>query len=295
MSAINDPKAVRRQYATDERVRIRQEIHDKYTVPRVNFPEWVISNFRWNGDERVLDVGSGAGLYYPILKRRWANLEYHGMDISAGMLAKHPARKSHEDTLSLADAQQLPYPDSTFDMIMANHMLYHVPGVDQAIQEFRRVLKPEGVLMVATNSQQSMPELQVLMRRAIILLTRSGAAQIQPPLPASDLFALENGSRHLARYFYAVVRYDLPGSLVFTEIDPLMAYLESTRDLREPQLPKDVAWEDVMVIMRQQVTHLINHLGELVINKLTGVLLASDRGGFIHEFTEQMSQTAATR
>jgi hypothetical protein len=65
-----------------------------------------------------------------------------------------------------------------------------------------------------------------------------------------------------------------------------MSYLESTRDLREPQLPPDVAWDDVMVIMRQQITHLINHLGELVINKLTGVLIASDNGGFIHEFVE---------
>jgi SAM-dependent methyltransferase len=211
------------------------------------------------------------------------------------MLKKHPAAESDGDTLVIADAQHVPYSDGVFDVVMANHMLYHVPDVDQAIQEFRRVLKPEGVLMVATNSQQSMPELQVLMRRAIILLTRSGAAQIQPPLPASDLFALENGSRHLARYFYAVVRYELPGSLVFTEIDPLMAYLESTRDLREPQLPKDVAWDDVMVIMRQQITHLINHLGELVINKSTGVLIASDRGGFIHDFAQQMQQMTAAK
>lgn len=295
MSAINDPKAVRRQYATDERVRIRQEIHEKYTMPKLDYPTWVVNNFQWRGDERVLDVGSGAGLYYPVLKRHWSDIQYHGLDLSAGMLSKHPAKKSDSDAVTLADAQHLPYPDATFDLIMANHMLYHVPDVQRATEEFRRVLKPDGVLMVATNSQQSMPELQVLMRRAIILLTRSGAAQIQPPLPASDLFALENGSRHLARYFYAVVRYDLPSSLVFSEIEPLMAYLESTRDLREPQLTSDVAWDDVMVIMRQQVTHLINHLGELVINKLAGVLIATDRGGFIHEFTEQLEQPTVAR
>lgn len=295
MSAINDPKAVRRQYATDERVRIRQQIHEKYTQPKIDYPEWVVSNFRWRGDERVLDVGSGAGRYYPVLKKHWSGIDYHGIDLSPGMLMKHPALDSQNDTLALADAESIPYPDDTFDLVMANHMLYHVPDVDAAIQEFRRVLRPDGVLMVATNSQQSMPELQVLMRRAIILLTRSGAAQIQPPLPASDLYALENGSRHLARYFYAVVRYDLPSSLVFSEIDPLMAYLESTRDMREPQLPKDVAWDDVMVIMRQQVTHLINHLGELVINKLTGVLMATDRGGFIHGFAEQTAQKTAVK
>lgn len=75
---------------------------------------------------------------------------------------------------------------------------------------------------------------------------------------------------------------------MFREIDPVIAYLDSMRDLREPQLPPDVAWEDVMTIMRQQVTHLIHHMGEFVINKLAGVLLASDNGGFIREFTEQL-------
>lgn len=286
MSVINNPDAVRRQYATDERIRVRQQIHDKYSVPRIDFAAWALGNFAWRGDERVLDVGTGIGQYYSTLKRRYVEIEYHGIDLSPWMLGKHPARHILNDPLLLADAQSLPYGDETFDLVMANHMLYHVPDVEAALLEFRRVLKSDGVLMVATNSQQSMPELQVLMRRAIILLTRTSASQIQPPVPASDLFALENGSRLLARHFYAVVRYDLPGTLVFREIDPLMAYLESTRDLREPQLPSDVAWDDVMVIMRQQITHLINHLGELVVNKLSGVLLASDYGGFIEEFIQ---------
>ncbi|MBC8099942.1 MAG: class I SAM-dependent methyltransferase [Armatimonadetes bacterium] len=285
MSAINDPNAVRRQYATDERIRIRQEIHEKYSVPKIDFPDWVLSNFKWRGTERVLDVGSGAGMYYPSLKRASSEINYHGADLSTGMLLKHPAYVTPTDTVLLADAQHLPYTNHSFDVIMANHMLYHVSDIDAALQEFRRVLKPDGALLIATNSTQSMPELQVLMRRAIILLTRSGASQVQPPVPASDLFALENGSRQLARHFYAVVRYDLPSALVFTDIEPLMAYLESTRDLREPQLPSDVAWDDMMVIMRQQVTHLINHLGELVINKLSGALVATDQGGFIREFS----------
>jgi hypothetical protein len=131
------------------------------------------------------------------------------------------------------------------------------------------------------------------MRRAIVLLTRSGASQVRPPAMASDMFALENGARFLARHFYGVIRYDLPSALVFPDIEPVMAYLESTRDLREPQLPSDVQWDDVMMIMRQQITHLVNHLGELVINKLTGVLMASDRGGFMREFMEYREKAEA--
>jgi hypothetical protein len=142
---------------------------------------------------------------------------------------------------------------------------------------------------VATNSTQTMPELQVLMRRAILLLTRTTGTQVRPPAPASDLFALENGSRMLSHHFYAVVRHDLPSKLIFPDTEPLMRYLESTRSLREPQLPEDVNWDDVMLIMNQQASHLVNHLGELAINKINGVLLATDRGDFISEFVKRQA------
>ena len=69
-----------------------------------------------------------------------------------------------------------------------------------------------------------------------------------------------------------------------------MAYLESTRDMRESQLPDDVIWEDVMMIMRQQINQLIKHLGELVINKQSGVLLATDSGGPVSEFLKFANQ-----
>ncbi|MDX1994333.1 MAG: class I SAM-dependent methyltransferase [bacterium] len=289
MPALNDPEAVRQQYATDESLRIRQAIHDKYTVPKIDYPSWVLGCIDWHGSERVLDLGCGAGMYYNTLKTNWPQVAYHGLDFSWGMLNKHPA----EHGLVMADAAKVPYADHSFDVVMANHMLYHLPDIDEALVEIRRVLKPDGVLMVATNSLQTMPEMQVLMRRAIVLLTRTGASQVQPPMPASDLFALENGTRQLARHFYAVVRHDLPSALIFPEIDPIVDYLESTRAMREPQLPRDVAWDDVMMIMRQQITHLINHLGELVINKLTGVLLASDRGGFIQDFVSQAANSSA--
>ncbi len=274
MTASNNPQTA----SLDSN--LRRHIHDTYTIPRVNYVDWVLSNYQWRGNERLLDVGCGHGAYYDPLMDHGADLQYYGLDIEAGVLIEHP----HPSGRVLADAQYIPFPDNSFDVIMANHMVYHVQNIDQTLAEFHRVLKPGGCLIGATNSVQNMPELQVLMRRAILLLAHSASPQIQPPIPASDNFALENGTRYLARYFYAVARYDLPSKLVFPEIEPVMEYIESTRPMREPQLPSDVDWEDVMMIMRQQITHLINHLGELAINKLAGVLVASDNGGVIQEF-----------
>lgn len=290
MLPANDPQAVRQQYATDHSWRIRFDTHEKYSVPRHDFAAWALRTMKWRGDEHILDVGCGTGRYFELLSAKHPNIHYSGVDFSAGMLHKHAA-SGH---LQQADAQQLPFKAGSFDVIMANHMLFHVADIDTAITEFRRVLKPGGVLMATTNSLHTMPEFQVLFRRAIVLLGTPGSVPITPPAPPSDLFALENGGRQLARHFYAVVRYDLPSTFVFPSVEPVIAYLESTRNLREPQLPDGVRWDDLILIMRQQIGHLLNHFGELVVNKLAGVLVASDAGGFIQEYVQQRSSAPSS-
>lgn len=280
MAASNDSDLIRQQRDTEENSRIRQEIHNTYTVPQINYPEWVVTVFQWQGDERVLDVGCGSGLYHDALAAHWPDIQYCGLDLSWKMLRSHTA----QTRVSVGNAQYLPFADHSFDVVMANHMLFYVADIESAILEFRRVLRPGGALMAATNSINNMAELQVLLRRAILLLARTDSGRIQTPLPISALFGLENGARMLARHFFSVARYDLPSHLLFTEIEPLMRYIETTRYSQESQLPDDVAWEDVMMIMQQQIHHLINHLGELAISKLSGVLVASDTGGAVREF-----------
>lgn len=284
MHANNDNDLVRRYYATDDNLRIRHETHEKYTVPKRDYVGWALNRYLWRGQEAVLDLGCGPGVYYDRLIQMVPNVNYVGVDLLPAMVERHLSTQ-----VAMGNAVALPFADHSFDVVMANHMLHHVPNITQTMREVRRVLRPGGVFMVATNSVQSMPELQVLMRRAIVLLTRYNAAEIRPPAMPSDGFALENGTRVLSRHFYSVVRHDLPSALIFPEVEPAMEYLQSTRDMREVQLPDDVIWEDVMMIMRQQINQLIKHLGELVINKQSGVLIATDNGGQLGEFLQKMA------
>ncbi|HVU14992.1 MAG TPA: hypothetical protein VHD90_27150, partial [Phototrophicaceae bacterium] len=71
---------------------------------------------------------------------------------------------------------------------------------------------------------------------------------------------------------------------------PVMAYLESTRSTREPQLPDSILWDDLMLVMREQVSRVISHFGELTVNKVSGVLIASNQGGFIQEFVDTLAR-----
>lgn len=283
MFPLTDRDILRHQaYVTEENWRTRYETHERYSVPKADFGLWALNQLHWRGDEYVLDVGCGPGRYCHLLQENFPTVKYYGVDFSPGMLKNHPARSS----VVIGDAQDLPFEEGKFDVVMANHMLFHVYDLPGALREFRRVLKPGGILMATTNSTNSMPEFQVLLRRAITLLVPPNTPNVRPPIPPDHLFTLESGTRALSRHFYAVMRCDLPSTFVFPEVEPVMDYLESTRSLREPQLPSGVAWQDVMVIVRDQVNHLLTHLGELVVNKVGGVLLASDSGGFIHEFVE---------
>ncbi len=283
MSGSAQAEGIRRYYATDANLRVEDETHAKYAVPNCDLVNWALDTLVWRADDAVLDIGCGRGKHYAQLIDRAPDITYFALDLSPYMLRNHPAESGR---LALGDALQLPYVDDAFDVVMANHVLYHLQDVDRGLDEIKRVLKPGGKMLATTNSIHNLPELQVLFRRAIVLLSANGAHAHPPTLP-SDSFALENGTRILARHFYAVVRHDLPGQLVFDDADPAMDYLDSMRDLRQHSLPEDVDWDDTMLIMRQQISQLIQLMGKLELNIATGALLASDSGGFINEFIKR--------
>lgn len=63
---------------------------------------------------------------------------------------------------AVADAQALPFADATFDAVIANHMLYHIPDLPRALAEIRRVLKPAGRFYASTIGREHMHELDEL-------------------------------------------------------------------------------------------------------------------------------------
>ncbi|HVO43403.1 MAG TPA: hypothetical protein VMT34_12300, partial [Aggregatilineales bacterium] len=66
--------------------------------------------------------------------------------------------------------------------------------------------------------------------------------------------------------------------------------INSTRALREPQLPRRVSWDDFVSVMSDQIQRLINHFGELIVNKLSGVVVGTDAGSFAREYVVKMHE-----
>jgi ubiquinone/menaquinone biosynthesis C-methylase UbiE len=105
---------------------------------------------------RVLEVGVGTGRnlkYYP------SGALVTGIDTSKGMLEE--ARKKAEDmqniTLFLMDAENMEFPDNTFDYVVTTFVLCSIPDPVKALKEMRRILKPSGELVALEHMRSKNP------------------------------------------------------------------------------------------------------------------------------------------
>jgi ubiquinone/menaquinone biosynthesis C-methylase UbiE len=98
-----------------------------------------------------LEIGAGTGFFSLNLHQAGVLSEIHLTDISAGMVAAaqgNAVRLGLEIEGRVADAEHLPYPDSTFDLVLGHAVLHHLPDVEQCVREMLRVLRPGGRLVV---------------------------------------------------------------------------------------------------------------------------------------------------
>jgi ubiquinone/menaquinone biosynthesis C-methylase UbiE len=121
----------------------------------------------------------------------------------------------------IVDAQTIPFDDKSFDIVIANHMLYHVPDKPKALSQIRRILKPGGRFYAATNSQVHLKELRELIEN---FDPDIGASE----QPFSISFGLENGQDQISAWFASVTLRRYEDALIVTEAAPLIDYILSS-------------------------------------------------------------------
>ncbi|WP_435875110.1 class I SAM-dependent methyltransferase [Nonomuraea fuscirosea] len=110
---------------------------------------------------RILDAGCGSGPLFAELRERGAVVT--GVDASAGMLELARRRLGDDADLRVADlAGPLPFPDETFDDVIASLVLHYLEDWGPALAELRRVLKPGGRLLVSVDHPFSVTLFQQL-------------------------------------------------------------------------------------------------------------------------------------
>jgi phosphatidylethanolamine/phosphatidyl-N-methylethanolamine N-methyltransferase len=101
---------------------------------------------------RVLEVGVGTGISLPLYS---SNCRLCGVDISAPMLRKAQERVTelnlaNVEGLWVMDAEHLPFPDNSFDVVVAQYVITTVPNPEATLDEFARVLKPGGEMVLVS-------------------------------------------------------------------------------------------------------------------------------------------------
>lgn len=159
-----------------------------------------------SGARRIVEVGCGTGAFARSVLEAAPGLDYVATDLSPAMVR---AARALGVTAEVAAADALPFADCSFDSAVAAWMLYHVPDLDAALAELRRVLRAGGSLHVVTNGREHLGE----------LLREAGGE------PLVTRFMSENAVEVLGRHFDHVVRRDVETRATFADHAAACAYL----------------------------------------------------------------------
>ncbi len=224
------------QYKDASNLNVRIEIHKRFSTNPYGWFNWVFDTLiQLPADAKILELGCGsAEMWVNIADEIPANWNITLSDLSQGMLDaawRNLVVTGRTFKFEQIDTESIPYQDETFDAVIANHMLYHLPDRPRAIEEIKRVLKPNGRLFATTVGENHMQEMDEWRRR----VNSTYAGSFAMP------FTLENGMAQLTPFFSDVQLSRYEDSLNVTEIEPIGAYLCSVispSDLNRSELVK---------------------------------------------------------
>jgi ubiquinone/menaquinone biosynthesis C-methylase UbiE len=251
------------QYKDSSNLDARAVIHQRFSTNPYGWFKWVFDTLlKVSENAKILELGCGHGLLWKENSNRipsgW-NITLS--DLSPGMLDaawRNLVVTGRNYKFKEIDAQSIPFEDETFDAVIANHMLYHVPDRPKAIAEIKRVLKSGGRLTATTVGENHMQQM-------MDWYARVHASKIWGSF--ANPFTLENGLGQLKSYFPDASVSHYEDNLQITEIEPIMAYIRS--GIRVSELS-----EDELANLQQDLERELQEKGKIFISKDSGLFEA---------------------
>ena len=266
MSSANETKNVKQQYSNDTNLSARINLHAKHSTNKQGFSNWLWEHYDFFENFKILELGCGTGEQWNAKHDIIPNgCEIILSDFSEGMITsvKEKYAKYKQFSFRQIDIQDIPFPDDTFHVVIANHMLYHVPDLSKALSEVKRVLKTNGVFYSSTISNCGMqPFLHESFKR-FYPDTKAFTQQFS--------FNLQNGYELLSAYFSEVKRIDYEDSLSITETQDLMDWIKSTMTLESCALGQSL--DDLF----EYFESIRNRDGAINIPKESGLFVSKPR------------------
>ena len=207
-------KSLKMQYKNAENVSARIRLHKEYSINKQGWFPWILEQCNLKEEMKILELGCGNGaLWTENIGKLPKGMEVVLSDISDGML--RDARRvvldllqeqpSLEEVFSFQvfDCEEIPFEENSFDLVIANHLLFYCDDVEQVCREVKRVLKEDGKFVCSTYGRNHMKEITELVQTfdSRILLAAENLY---------ERFGLENGKSILNNIFPFVdfMRYE---------------------------------------------------------------------------------------
>ncbi len=223
MGSSNDKEAVKEQYASSKGLDIRINFHKMYSTNKMGFGPWLVSNYDIKDGMKVLELGTGTGELWngrDDLIAKCGKLVLSDFSEAMVETARQNLGKRSNVEYRQIDVQSIPFEDNSFDLVIANMMLYHVPDIEKAISEIRRVLKDEGVFFSATYGEHNFND-----------TIAEWFGLVGENYDPNHNFTLQNGAAIIGKEFAEVEVRRYEDSLHVTKIEDLAAYLQSLKAL----------------------------------------------------------------
>lgn len=216
--------SLKAQYRNSTNISARIRLHRLFSSNKQGWFPWIYEQCQITEGMKILELGCGNGRLWIENKAKLpTDCEIILSDISEGMIRDVRREQSlQDDRFSFAafDCHAIPYEDASFDLVIANHVLFYCKDVDRVCSEVERVLKPGGRFVCGTYGMAHMQEVSRLVTQFDDRITLSGENLYEH-------FGKENGAQALAPYFAEVDWQQYEDALIVTQAEPLIEYVLS--------------------------------------------------------------------
>lgn len=217
-------KSLKNQYQNATNISSRINLHSLYSQNKQGWFPWIFQQCHIRPELRILELGCGDGtLWTENLSLIPEDISITLSDISSGMLRDARRAIGSSDTrfaFRAFDCKKIPYKDESFDLVIANHVLFYCDDIPAVLKEVHRVLSPRGHFLCSAYGNAHMQEVTQLVEdfdERIVL----SADKLY------ERFGRENGGKILEPFFQNAKWHSYEDFLLVQDAEPLISYVLS--------------------------------------------------------------------
>lgn len=221
-------KSLKSQYENANNISARIRLHKDYSTNKQGWFPWIYETgilpiINGKTSIQILELGCGEGsLWLENLSTLPSSVHITLSDISEGMIRDVRRNLGNDSRFAYEtfDCHSIPAKNNSYDIVIANHLLFYCNDITQVCNEIRRVLKPDGLLLCSTYGSKHMREITALVQKFDKRIS----------LAAENLyerFGLDNGEEILSSFFSHVEKHYYEDQIVISNAEPLIEYILS--------------------------------------------------------------------